>query len=59
MRIEEKGAPHLIKNSDGTWRIEIPADIAFDTDDEKKTFESELGKSMRETIERLKKVTAS
>ena len=44
MKMIEKGAPQLIKQSDGTYRLEVPVDFEFDDDEERREVEEAFAK---------------
>ncbi len=52
MKWKHKGAPQFFKDREGRWRLRIPGDFEFESDEERETKENALKAKLREEIER-------
>ncbi len=55
MKMVEKGAPRLVKQPDGTYRLEVPVDFEFDDEDEKREVEDALKAAITFRIRQLQR----
>ncbi len=53
MKMVEKGAPRLVKQPGGTYRLEVPVDFEFDDEDEKREVEDALRAAITDRIRQL------
>lgn len=54
MKMVEKGPGYLVKQRDGSYRVEVPVDFEFESDEERERVEQEMKAAFEESLRRLR-----